>query len=134
MGSVHTKRSVVILDGTEISRFCNTVTWPKETDSHENTTFGQDSKTYVSGLHDGKVTIGGPYDTAAAGPNTLIQDIQDAGDAVTVVYRVEGTGSGLPQKSASVIVTSYNESAAVADIVQWTAELQISGDVDRTPQ
>jgi hypothetical protein len=41
---------------------------------------------------------------------------------------------GKPQRSATVLVKSYNQSAPVADIVRWTAELTISGTVSNTAQ
>lgn len=134
MGSVHGKVTVVTIDGDDISAFCNSVTFPNETDMHENTTFGQDRKTYHPGLGDGKITIGGPYDTDAAGPADILETLQENGTEATFIYRIRGTGSGLPQKSVSVLVATYNESSPVGDIVTWTAELQMTGDLDRSPQ
>jgi hypothetical protein len=133
-GAVHGSVAVVLLDGNDISEFCNSVTWPNGVDTHEVTTFGNTRKKYKAGLGDGKPSIGGPFDSTADSPSDTMNDLIDAGDVVTLVYRPEGTGGGLPQRSVGVIVTSYNESSPVGDVVSWTSEFQMSGTIDNTPQ
>ena len=53
---------------------------------------------------------------------------------MSLVYRPEGTGSGKPEAEVDVLVSSYEESAPVADMITFTAELQGSDDIDDTAQ
>lgn len=130
MAKVHGKVTVVLLGAADVSQYCNSVEWSREAEAHETTGFGSDSKTYAGGLLDGTATIGGVYDNAVGGPRTVIEPL--LGTSVSFVYKPEGTGTGKPVKTVSAIVTSYGETSAVADMVSWTAELQLSGNVVTT--
>lgn len=132
MAFIHGKGAVVTLDGDDLSAYTNNIEFSREADTHETTTFGRTTKTYGAGLQDGTCTLSGIYDDAAAGPRAQVEP--NLGATVTLVYKPEGTGSGKPQDSVSVVVTAYNETAAVGDMVAWTVELQCTGDVTTTDQ
>jgi hypothetical protein len=126
---------IVTIDGDNISEYTTSTTFNRSVDTHDVTGYGKTSKVYTAGLKDGTVTIEGFYDaTASTGSRVVLQPLFDARTNVTFVYKPEGTGTGKPQNSCSVVVTAYNESAPVADMITWTAELQISGDVTTTAQ
>lgn len=129
MAFVHGKGTAVTIDDNDLSAYANNVTFTRTADSHETTTFGKNSKTYVSGLKDGTATVEGIYDsTAATGPGAVFRPLL-GGASVVLVYEPEGTGVGKPLATVSVIVTSYEETAPVADMVTWSAELQFTGDI-----
>lgn len=131
----HSKKTVIQVDSTDISQHVNTSEFTPSTDSHDVTGYGVDGHEYEGGLTDGTFTMGGWYDTdQTTGPRAVLQTLKGTNAKVTVTRQIEGTGSGLPQDTFSGVLTSYAESAPVADYVQWTAEIQISGDVDSTPQ
>lgn len=132
MAESHGKLSVVKLNAVDISSFTNQTTFEREADEHDSTVYGLNDKTVVGGLLGGKVTISGKYITGASGPATLIEGL--LGTTTAFIYQAEGTGTGKPQRSCTVLVKSYNQSAPVADIVRWTAELTISGAVTTTAQ
>lgn len=132
MAQVHGKGTYVSLDGDDLSTFTNSTTYNRSADSHDTTTYGKNSKVYQGGLKDGTCTIAGIYESGATGPNAVINPI--LGTVVPFIYRPEGTGSGKPEHAVDVLVTAYNESAPVADMIQWTAELQLSDDVAITSQ
>lgn len=127
MAFVHSKDTYVSLGGDDLSAFTNSTTYNRSADSHDVTTYGKNSKVYAGGLKDGTVTIGGTYDSSATGPRAIIAPL--LGTTVVFVFRPEGTGAGKPEDTVDVLVTAYNESSPVADMVQWTAELQMSDDV-----
>ncbi|OLF07754.1 hypothetical protein BLA60_25840 [Actinophytocola xinjiangensis] len=128
MGTVHAKDTYVSLGGDDISAYTNSTTYNREADTHEDTSYGSDDKTYVGGLRDGTVTIGGRYDnTALTGPRAVIMPL--LGTTVECVIRPEGTGASRPEDTMDVVVNAYNETFPVADIVTWTAELQITGGI-----
>lgn len=133
MAFVHGKDTFISLDGDDLSAFCNTSTLTRQADSHDVTTYGSDDHVFVGGLGNGTASIGGFYDnTAATGPRAVIEPL--VGTVVTLIRQPEGTGSGLPQDSVSVLVTNYVETSPVADIVTWTAALQLSGAINTTAQ
>lgn len=133
MSFVHGKGAYISVDSNDISAFCDSVDFNRSVDSHDTTTFGQQGHTYHGGLTDGTVSIGGTYDDGATGPKAVIEPLMD-GTLQGVVYRPEGTGPGKPQATFDALVTSYAESAPVADMIKWKAELQISGTVAEADQ
>jgi hypothetical protein len=135
MTRVHSKNTVIIIDGNDISVHCNTSEFSRTVDSHDVTTYGASNHVYDGGLGDGTASIGGFYDnTVSTGPRAVLEPIIEGKTVVPYVRRVEGTGTGKPQDAVNVLVTSYVESSPVADFVTWTAELQLSGDVVPTTQ
>lgn len=134
MAFVAAKGVVVTIDGDDLSTYSNSVTFTRTADALDVTTFGHNSKVYISGLKDGTGSFEGIYDsTAMTGPGAVLRPLV-GGLAVTLVYRPEGTGTTKPEAEVDVIVTSYEESAAVAETISWTCEFQMSDDIDDTPQ
>lgn len=132
MAFVHGKDTFISLNASDISAFCNTSTFTRTADSHDVTTYGNSDHVYVGGLGDGTASIGGTYDNGATGPRDVIEPL--IGTVVTLIRRPEGTGSGKPQDSVQALVTNYVETNPVAEMVTWSAELQLSGAVTSTNQ
>lgn len=132
MAFVHGKDTFISVNASDISAFCNTSTFTRTADSHDVTTYGSNNHVYVGGLGDGTSSIGGIYDNGATGPRDIIEPL--IGTVVTFIRRPEGTGSGKPQDSVQALITNYVETSPVADMVTWTSELQLSGDVTSTNQ
>lgn len=124
--------SVFLLNAADISQFIDTVTFTESVDSLDVTTFGNNGHRKRGGLTDGSISIGGVYDTSATGPHDVIGPI--LGTVVAFAWRPEGTGAGKPASTGSVLVQQYVETAPVADIVRWTATLEIDGDVTEAAQ
>lgn len=134
MAFVHGKGVAVSIDGDSLGAFSNSVEFSREADTHDVTTFGKNSKVYAPGLKDSSGTIEGVYDsTAGTGPGAVLRPLVGAA-AVELVYRPEGAGTGKPDVTVDVLVTSYEESAPVADMITFTAELQGTDDVADSTQ
>lgn len=133
MSRVHSKNTVIMVDGVDISAHCNTSEYDRTAGSHQTTGYGMDDHTFAGGIRTNKLTLGGQYDSSETdGPRRVLHD--RVGDTVPVIRRVEGTGSGLPEDEFDAVIVNYKESAPVDDYVQWSAELQISGGVTTTAQ
>lgn len=130
----HGKDTVVTLNAVDLSAFSNSTAFNDETEANETTTYGRNRKTYMGGLGDGKVTLQGVYDDGAAGPRATIKPLKAAGTAVEFVFQPEGVGAGKAQSVVDVIVTAYNETAPVGDVIAWTCEMQMTGPLDETDQ
>ncbi len=134
MAFVHGKSTIVTIDGDDLSAYTNNTQFNRSGDSHDTTTYGKTAHTFQSGLKGGTATISGIYDSsAAAGPGGVLRPLV-AGAAVTFIYKPEGTGTGKPQASVSVIVTAYEETSPVADMITWSATLQFSDAITDTTQ
>jgi hypothetical protein len=128
MAQVHGKNGAVMVDDNDCSAFCNKVEFEQKADDHDTTTFGATGHTYAGGLTDGSVKLSGIYDnTALTGPRAAIKSV--LGTVVPFKYRPEGVGTGKPESSCNVLVTSYSESVPVDDMITWEAEFSISGAV-----
>lgn len=135
MGKLHSKHTVVTIGGDDISAYTNSTTANRTADSHDTTGYGMDSKEYAKGLKDATITIEGYYDTTeTTGTDDVLLPLYESDLTTEFVLKLNGTGTGKEQIKCDVLVTAYNKSSPVADMVTWTAELQVSGDVDTTPQ
>lgn len=132
MAFVHGKNTFFSLNGSDLSTFTNTSTFTRKADKHDVTTYGKNDHVYSGGLGDGGMSAGGVYDNGATGPRDIIEPL--IGTVVTMIRRPEGTGSGLPQDSVSVLVEEYVETSPVADMVTWSVTLQPSDAVTSTNQ
>lgn len=134
MTKVHGKGTVVTLNGVDLSVYSTNVEFGQSIDSHDTTTFGDNAHEYTGGLTDGTCTIEGIYESVSVtgGPPAIIRPLIAAGANVVLVYKPEGTGSGKPIHTVTVLITSYDETAPVADMITWSCELQLSGTVVST--
>jgi hypothetical protein len=119
--------AVFLLNAVDISAFMDTLTVTESVDSLDVTTFGNNGHRKRGGLTDGNLAIGGVYDSTASGPHDVLKPL--IGTVVAFAWRPEGTGAALPTVTGNVLVQNYAESAPVADIIRWTASLEIDGDV-----
>lgn len=122
------------VDGTNIAAFCSSIETARTVDSIDTTTFAAGGHTYQGGMTDGSISLSGTYDDGGTGPKAIIEPLMEDGQLVAAVYRPEGTGSGKPEQTCNVLVTTYSESSAVGDMIKWSAEMQISGAVTNTDQ
>jgi hypothetical protein len=133
MANIHGKRTVVKLNGTALTTYAENSTVDIEADEHDLTTYGKNSHVFAGGLLKSSFTVSGFYDsTASTGPRALILPL--VGSNVTFIHQPEGTGSGLPQDSVTVLVKKYSQTHPVADYVKWSIDLTGSDDVNSTPQ
>lgn len=113
---------------TDISAFVESVGGiANTTDMLETTTFGSTSKTFIGGLRNGDtITVSGKWDSTL---NTQMTALLGLSTSSTFEYSPAGTAASTPKVSGECFVTSYEVSSSVADLVTWTASLQISGAV-----
>lgn len=132
MARKHSKYTVIIIDNNDVSEFCTDSTCEQSSGTEDNTTYGKNAVVKDPTLLDGAFTCGGKYDTGATGPRAVLKPL--VGTKVTVKYRPEGTGSGLPQDSFEAVITKYSESAPVAGYRLWSLETEPSDEWDSTNQ
>lgn len=132
MAFKHSKHTVIIVDGNDISAYCTDSNVEESSGTEDNTTYGKSKIVKDPTLGDGVFACSGKYDDTAAGPRAVLKPL--VGTKVNIKYRPEGTGSGLPQDSFDAVITKYNESAPVAGYRAWSLETEPSDEWDSTDQ
>lgn len=132
MAFCHGKNTYVSVNAVDLSAYTNTSEFTRSADSHDVTTYGKNDHVFTGGLGNATFTMGGVYDNGSSGPRDTLEPL--VGTNVTLIRRVEGTGSGRPQDSVDILITSYVETSPVADMVTWSMEAQCSDAVTSTNQ
>lgn len=118
------------LTANEIGPYLDTITFTRNNDVVDVTTFGNTGHKYTATLTDGGISIAGVWDkTATVGSYTVLVALVGDLDGAAFIYGPEGSTSGKIKYSGTAILESYAESAPVADIVRVTASFKISGAV-----
>lgn len=133
MAFVHGKDSVFKLDNsggslTDISAYINSVDFPETADVAETSVLGASSKSYIVGLKDSTIAIAGLWDSTVDG---ILGAVVGQSATLSFEYSPEGTTSGNIKYTGECILTSYSQSSPVGDVVGFSADLQVSGDVTR---
>lgn len=133
MAFIHGKDSVFKLDNasgtlTDISTYVNNVDFPATSDIAETTTLGAGSKTYIVGLKDATISFAGLWDATF---DAIAGAVRGQSATLTFEYSPEGTGSGAVKYTGEAIMTNYAVSSPVGDVVGYSCDLQVSGDVTR---
>lgn len=115
-----------------ITPYIKSLDFNRSNDANDTTTKGAEGKTYRPGLTDGEIRITGLWDdTASTGSYTVLQSLLGVEITVGFEYGPEGNTTGMEKLSGECILTQYDESSPVDDMVAFTATLKISGDVTK---
>ncbi len=127
MAFKHGKDAAVTVNAVALGAYCDDLSMSREADTAETSTFGVSDKTFLSGLRGGSFSLSGNYDgTVTVGPGAVLEPLL-GGAAVTVVYEPGGNTAGQRRHTFSALVTSYEESASVSDVVKFSSELMVTG-------
>jgi len=132
MAKQHGRHTYVSIAAQDISTSCNTSTLERNADTHDTSGYSQDTQTMEGGLLRPTFSCGGVYDTSATAAPAELSGQE--GQTLAIIYRIAGTGSGKPQAAFDGVLKKYTETAPVADMVSWSAEFDVSGDIDDTAQ
>ena len=129
----HGKSTVFKVDNsggtlTDISNSLTDVSFPQSVDTAETSAFGSSAKTYVVGLTDATISISGMFDATV---DAHLNGILGQAATVSFEYGPEGSTSPNVKYTGECILTSYEKSGAIGDMVSYSAEFQVSGAVTR---
>jgi hypothetical protein len=126
MGVVHGKGVVVSVATEDLSVYGTSCEYELKADSHDVTTFGNDYKVFAGGLKESSMKIEGIYDdTETTGPRAVLEAL--VGTITEMTYKPEGTTG--PTRTWDCLLTTYTETAPVADMIKFSAQFQGSGAV-----
>lgn len=146
MAFVHGKNAYVAMEAsvgagsvTDYSAYFNDVSLSRSIETAETTTFGDDDKEYIVGLKDATVSLSGLFDATMDG---VLAGLLGAGKVVVhlatnggtasasnPVYKLDG-GTG-DFSAPGAIITSYDISPAVGDVIPFSVDIQVSGAITR---
>lgn len=136
MAFVHGKSAVFKLDdsgGTlrDLSSYLDDLGFPRDIETAETTTFGVSggAKTYITGLNDATISISGKFDSTADG---YLAGVIGQAATLSFEYGPEGSAGGKVKYLGECIMTSYEVSASVGDVVTASADFQVTGQITRT--
>lgn len=133
MARQHGSKTVLKVGASDISPYTNASELTVGADNHDTTAYGDTAHRYAGGLKDSKFQASGQYDTTeGTGPRAVLRGQE--GSTLSLTRQTEGTGAGKPQDAFDAVLTSYVESNPVADMVTWSSEWVVDGEVDDTPQ
>lgn len=131
----HGKNAVFKVDNsggtlTDISAYLSEVSMPRSIETAETTTFGVTggAKTYVTGLNDSTLSVSGKFDSTVDAHLVAVIG-QDA--TLSFEYGPAGSTTGYIKFTGECILTKYDLSSPVGDVVTFSADFQISGPVTR---
>lgn len=128
MAFVQGRGVVVSVDAKDLSVYGTSCEYQLKADALDCTTFGQDTKVFSGGLKESSMKIEGHYDdTATTGPRSVLEPL--VGSTAEMIYKPEGAGTGSPTRTWDCLLTSYTETAPVADMIKFSAQFQGSGTV-----
>lgn len=107
----------------ELSSYGVSVTFSRDIDTAEASTFGDDDKVYVVGLKDATFTLEGRLDATVDGY------LNGLAGGTPRAYKIAPMGSvaGRLYYSGSCILTSYELTSELGDVVGFSAEFQNTG-------
>ena len=130
----HGKNAQFELAGSNLSTTLNEISLPREIETAETTAFGDQDKTYIVGLSDATVSLSGMFDaTTNTAINTIISNLKSGSIAsASFTYGPSGSVATSPKFTGEALVTSYEISSPVGDVITYSLELQCTGAVTGT--
>ena len=128
---VHGKSTDFELDDTggtsrSLANVLPSVDFPETIETAETTAFGATSKSYIVGLRDASISVSGLWDATVDG---YIIGTEPA--TRSFIFGPAGTTSSNVKYTGECILTNYSVSAPVGDVVTFSLDLQVTGNVTR---
>lgn len=129
----HGKSAVFKLDdssGTvrDLSSYINEASMPRDIETAETTAFGSSAKSYITGLTDATISISGMFDATADG---YLAGVVGQAATLSFEYGPLGSTASMIKYTGECILTSYELSSPVGDVVTFSADLQVTGAITR---
>ena len=130
----HGKSAVFKLDdsgGTlrDLSSYINEASMPRDIETAETTAFGASSKAYITGLTDATISFSGMFDATADG---YLAGVIGQAATLSFEYGPLGSTASMIKYTGECILTSYELSSPVGDVVTFSADAQVTGAITRT--
>lgn len=129
----HGKNTKVLVGAYDLSTMFREAQANATADTAETSTFGSSAKTYVVGMTDGRVTLGGCFSGGVGEVDEVLAAALGVEQPFAFTYAPEGLAAGRRVWGAQMLEASYGVQGGIGDIVAVNAELQSSGGLVSTP-
>ena len=130
--AIHGKATGIILGGYDLTPMLNSIATPQSLDVAETTPFGSTAKTYVPGLADATVSVGGMFEGDMDATELLLDTASDTADAILVSYG-RAIVAGQDCKFGRVIRSSFEVTSPVGDVVPISGAARADGGLHTGP-
>ena len=113
---------------TDISNVCDSVSFPKSIETADTTAFGSSNKSYIVGLQDSNISVSGKWDATV---DAHLAAVVGQSATLSFQYGPAGTTVSNIKYTGECLVTSYDLSSGVGDVVTFSLALQVTGAVTR---
>ena len=125
----HGRGTKLLFNEFDLSSYFRDASAQQSTDTPETTAFGDTTKSYVVGMLDGRVSLGGMWAGDTDGVDETLQSVFGQETPLLFTYAPEGLAVGRRVWGMEAHESSYQISGSVSDIVGVSAELQGTGGV-----
>jgi predicted secreted protein len=119
----------------DLSSVIEDISFSQSLETAETTAMGSSAKSYIVGLSDATISVSGKFDATIDAQINAVQAALSAGTVTSSswTYRANsGTiASTNPEYQGEALITSYEVSASVGDVVTFSLELQVTGVITR---
>jgi hypothetical protein len=127
----HGKSVNVFINEFDFSTYFNDVSSSSSVETAETSAFGTDAKSYISGLLDGTISLGGMFEsTTSVGTDEFFNAQLGGVTNQVVIVTPQGHVNGRRAVAMQADNTSYEISGAIGDLVMASAEFQSNKGVD----
>jgi predicted secreted protein len=118
-----------------ISDVIEDIGFSQSLETAETTTMGSSAKTYITGLSDATISISGKFDSTVDAQINAIQAGLADGTITSSSWTYRANSGAIastnPEYQGEALITSYEVSASVGDVVTFSLELQVTGAIAR---
>lgn len=130
MAFKHGKNTKVLVNQYNLSSYFSDGSISGSVETGETTVYGNSAKTYIVGLTDSTMSLSGFWDGAASAVDEIISAaLQTSAEVIT--FAPEGLTAGSRVNAMTSLLTSYEVSSPVADVVKTSLEGQTTDRIDR---
>ena len=124
MAFIHGKDTAVYIDEFDLSAYFNSADVSTSTETSESTAFGATSKSYITGLQDGTLSLSGMWDGATDASDEELQALLGSTTTPVITVRQGTAAIGGRAILGQAHEVNYSITNPVSDISAITADFQ----------
>ena len=119
----------------ELSSVIEDISFSQSLETAETTAMGNSAKEYIVGLSDATISVSGKFDATVDAQINAIQAGLSDGTVTSSSWTYRANSGAIastnPEYQGEALITSYEVSASVGDVVTFSLELQVTGAIVR---
>lgn len=125
----HGRATALLVGAGDVAQYFRTATMSRSVDLAETSTFGTFDKTFVVGMRDGTLSLGGLFDGTANAIDQQLEAVLGVDPPVVVTYGPEGLAFGRRTELMNSEETAYEVSSPYNDVVSTSADFHATGGI-----